>query len=232
MQRMRLTLRLFLASAFILAVSACSAVVPPASTQENPKVTNSANVPANLPRLKGKATVELKTNKGPIVLEVDGDNAPVTAGNFVDLVKRKFFDNLTFHRVVPGFVIQGGDPRGNGTGGFIDPATRSERTIPFEIRPTGKDGKPGELLYGSTYSENGLSPRQQPPVLLHNRGALAMARSQNPNSASSQFYITLADTHQLDGEYAVFGKVLKGQEVVDQIRVGDKILSATVVSGG
>ncbi len=213
--------------ALLGSLTACADTNSSAQTRTSPQA---AAPDAGLPQLKGKAIVELKTVKGPITVEVDGDNAPITAGNFVDLAKRKFFDNLTFHRVVPGFVIQGGDPLGNGTGGFIDPATRAQRIIPLEIRPTGLDGKPGPILYSRTYSGEGLDSVKQPPVLLHTRGALAMARSQNPNSASSQFYITLANTNQLNGEYAVFGKVIKGMEVVDQIRVGDKLLSATVIS--
>ncbi|UFP93676.1 peptidylprolyl isomerase [Gloeobacter morelensis] len=233
MQRIRWLAGALAVIAFVLATTACTqAGLPPADPQENPTVNNPSGARADLPSLAGKATVELNTSKGRILLEVDGDNAPLSAGNFVDLVKRGFYNNLAFHRVVSGFVIQGGDPLGNGTGGFIDPATRQPRSLPLEIRATTGDGQPGEILYGQTFSLSGRNPRTQPPVLVHSRGALAMARSQNPNSASSQFYITLAETRQLDGEYAVFGKVLEGQDVVDKIQVGDKIVSATVVSGG
>lgn len=185
---------------------------------------------ADLPKLSGKATIEINTSAGAIVVEVDGDSAPITSGNFVDLARRGFYNNLTFHRVEPGFVIQGGDPNGNGTGGFIDPKTRQERVVPLEIRTTNKDGKPGEILYGKTYSRLGLNVRQQPPVLTHTEGVIAMARSQNPNSASSQFYITLSPTPPLNGEYAVFGKVTKGMDVVKRIKLGDKIVSVKVLS--
>jgi len=174
-----------------------------------------------LPKYTQKAVVDLNTSKGLIVLEVDGVNAPVSAGNFLDLVKRNFYDGLTFHRVVPGFVIQGGDPLGNGEGGFKDPLTGKERTIPLEIKL--EDAK--EPLYGKTLDPN---LGNLPPVLKHSKGALAWARSNDPNSASSQFYITLADTSFLNGKYAVFGKVLKGQEVVEKIVQGDKILKATI----
>lgn len=209
-----------LAIALSLTLTACS------KTTEQP-IAEAAPIAANLPKFEGKAMVEINTNKGNIVVELDGEDAPITVGNFVDLAKRNFFDTLTFHRVEPGFVIQGGDPLGNGTGGFIDPQTRQERDIPLEIRATSKDGKSGDLVYGKTFDTAGI---QKPPILSHRRGVIAMARSSSPNSASSQFYITLADTPSLDGSYAVFGKVIKGMEVVDQIKVGDKMLSVKVVS--
>lgn len=139
-----------------------------------------------------KAIIE--TNKGQFTVELYEDKAPITAGNFIDLVQRGFYDGLKFHRYEPGFVIQGGDPYGNGRGGFTDPATGRERTINLEVSP--------ELKHGPA-------------------GALAMARSQNPNSASSQFYITLGDAAFLDMQYAVFGRVTDGMDVVNQIRAGD-----------
>ncbi|NJN85344.1 MAG: peptidylprolyl isomerase [Leptolyngbyaceae cyanobacterium SL_7_1] len=196
------------------------------------------NLPtANLPYLTGKATVELVVKGSPIVIEVDGDNAPVTAGNFVDLVQRGVYDGLMFHRVVrqpSPFVVQGGDPQSAnpdvpvaqlGTGGFIDPATSTTRYIPLEIKPSNT----AEPTYSQTLPEAGIS---EPPALRHSRGAVAMARSQFPDSASSQFYITLTDLDFLDGSYAVFGYVTSGMEVVDQIEQGDRIDSARVVLGG
>ncbi|HEY3328406.1 MAG TPA: peptidylprolyl isomerase [Capsulimonadaceae bacterium] len=146
-------------------------------------------------------TVTLETSKGTIVIELAQDEAPITAGNFADLVKRGFYNGLTFHRYEPGFVIQGGCPHGTGTGGFTDPATGQERRIPLEVTPS----------------------------LKHNAaGVVAMARSQNPNSASCQFYITLAPAAFLDNNYAVFGKVTSGLEAALNLRKGDKIESATV----
>ncbi|HET9532473.1 MAG TPA: peptidylprolyl isomerase [Blastocatellia bacterium] len=139
-----------------------------------------------------KAIIE--TNKGQFTVELYEDKAPITSGNFIDLVKRGFYDGLKFHRYEPGFVIQGGDPYGNGTGGFTDPATGRERTINLEVTP--------ELKHGPA-------------------GAVAMARSQNPNSASSQFYITLGEAAFLDMQYAVFGRVTDGMDVVKQLRAGD-----------
>ncbi|MFJ8041878.1 peptidylprolyl isomerase [Kitasatospora sp. NPDC096147] len=146
-------------------------------------------------------TVLIETSKGSVTVELYQDEAPVTAANFADLVGRGFYDGLTFHRHEPGFVIQGGDPKGNGTGGFTDPETGTERTIPLEVKPALKHGE---------------------------AGALAMARSQNPNSASSQFYITLGPAPFLDMNYAVFGRVTAGMDVVEQLRAGDRVVSATL----
>ena len=137
------------------------------------------------------ATIE--TDKGIIKFELNEEKAPITTKNFIELAESGFYDGLTFHRVESGFVIQGGDPNGDGTGG-------SEKTIPLETHPE----------------------------LKHAKGAVAMARSNDPNSASSQFYITLADVHQLDGNYAVFGKVIDGIDVVESIEVGDKMNKVTI----
>ena len=180
-----------------------------------------------VPRLEGKATVVMKVNGSPITIEVNGEEAPITAGNFVDLVKRGVYDGLTFHRVVrepQPFVAQGGDPKGNGTGGFIDPQTNQERRIPLEIKPQGAD-KP---VYSLTFE---MAQVSKPPILSHNRGAIAMARSQSPDSASSQFYFALTDLLFLDGNYAVFGYVTSGMDIVDEIRQGNKIESAEVTAG-
>ncbi len=135
----------------------------------------------------------IETGKGTIKAELYADKAPVTAKNFIDLANAGFYNGLTFHRVETGFVVQGGDPKGDGTGG-------SGKTIPLEINKE----------------------------LKHVKGALAMARSQNPDSASSQFYITLAETPFLDGNYAVFGKVVLGMDVVEKIKVGDKMNKVSI----
>ncbi len=128
----------------------------------------------------------IETEKGTIKAELYVDKAPITTANFINLTNAGFYNGLKFHRVEPGFVIQGGDPRGDETGG-------SGKTIPLEINRE----------------------------LRHVKGALAMARTNDPNSATSQFYITLAETPFLDGNYAVFGRVSNGMEVVEKIRVGD-----------
>ncbi len=137
--------------------------------------------------------VEIETNKGKITAEIYVKEAPITSENFLKLVEEKFYDGLIFHRYVEGFVIQGGDPSGTGTGG-------SGKTIPLEI------------------NEN----------LKHVKGALAMARTNDPNSATSQFYITLEQTPFLDGSYAVFGKVIEGMDVALSLREQDKINSIRI----
>ncbi len=190
-----------------------------------------------LPCLKGKAVVLLTTSKGEVQLSLDGDNAPLTAGNFVDLVGRGTYNGTLFHRVVKEpvpFVVQGGDPLSAdpkvnpellGSGGFMDPATGQQRQIPLEILLAGES----EPRYGAALS----APSQQGRIkLLHARGSLAMARSNDPNSASSQFYVALRSLPELDGRYAVFGQVTKGMEVVDRLVQGDKLIKAVVVEGG
>ena len=124
---------------------------------------------------------------GTITVALDPAAAPITVANFVDLAKSGFYDGLTFHRIMSGFMIQGGDPDGNGTGG-------SGKTIKGE--------------FGANGVKNDLS---------HVRGAISMARSQDPNSASSQFFIVHEDSNFLDGNYACFGYVTSGMEVVDAI---------------
>lgn len=203
----------------------------PGATETSAPVTEASNPQmTNLPRLEGKATVVMVVNGSPITIEVDGTNAPITAGNFVDLVQRGVYDGLVFHRVVRDpqpFVAQGGDPLSKdpslknrwGTGGFVEPGTSTERRIPLEIKPTGAES----IVYSKTIT--------QKPVLQHKRGAVAMARSQSPDSASSQFYFALADLPFLDGSYAVFGNVTQGMDVVDKIKQGDPIESAKITEG-
>ena len=179
---------------------------------------------AKFVQLKGTATVELKLKSGTVKIELDGNSAPLTAGNFADLVKRGLYNGLTFHRVVKDptpFVVQGGDPLGTGMGNFVDPATSQPRYVPLEILPDGaKQPVYGEVL-GST----------QKPKLRHNKGAIAMARSQSPNSASCQFYFALDDIYFLDGSYAVFGYVTEGMDLIEKIQVGDRIESITITKG-
>lgn len=190
----------------------------------------------NLPQLTGTAVVAMIVNGQPIVIGVDGTNAPITAGNFVDLVERDVYDGTSFHRVVltpRPFVAQGGDPLSKdpnvppssyGTGGFVDPATNQVRRIPLEIKPQGAT----DPIYNQTFDTAGITAL---PVLQNLRGSIAMARSDAPDSASSQFYFNLSDSAFLDGDYAVFGRVLGGLDVVDQIRQGDRIVDAEVVGG-
>ena len=210
-----------------------------ASATQTTSVTatqSSSPMMKNLPVLEGNATVVMMVKGSPITIEVDGKDAPITAGNFVDLVQRGVYDGLVFHRVVRSpqpFVVQGGDPQSKdpkfpqgqlGTGSFNDPKTGEPRYIPLEIKPKGAESP----LYSQTLKTSGMSTT---PVLQHKRGAVAMARSQQPDSASSQFYITLAALDFLDGDYAVFGRVTKGMDVVDKIQQGDRIESAKVTQG-
>jgi peptidyl-prolyl cis-trans isomerase B (cyclophilin B) len=196
-----------------------------ASASEPPAAANDKNDKfPGLPKLKGKATVTMIIKGQPVILELDGDNAPITAGNFVDLVDQGFYNGLTFHRVIKDFVAQGGDPQGNGTGGYVPKGNNQERRIPLEIKLKGSPAPAYSQVFEDVQS--GI----QVPVLVHKRGMLSMARSNSPDSASSQFYVTLADVNFLDGKYAVFGKVVKGMEVIDSIKIGDKITSAKVTA--
>lgn len=138
--------------------------------------------------LNGKHNVEIHVKDyGTIELELDADIAPITVTNFIHLVKDGFYDGLTFHRIMKGFMMQGGDPEGTGMGG-------SEETIKGE------------------FSANGISN-----TLSHVRGVISMARSQDFDSASSQFFIVHEDSTFLDGKYAGFGKVTNGMDIVDKI---------------
>ena len=219
--------------------TAASPTTPPSPPPvPSPTIASSAETPSydTLPRLTGEAVLEMVINGEVVRLTLAGADAPITAGNFVDLVSQKFYDGLVFHRVVrepQPFVVQGGDPQSKdpnfpaarlGTGGYVDAKTGVERNIPLEILPV----KATEILYEKTFQ---MAQVNDVPKLPHTRGALAMARSQSPNSASSQFYIALADLSFLDGNYAVFGYVTEGMEVVDRIQQGDRIESITVISG-
>ena len=126
-------------------------------------------------------------NGGVIKAELYPEIAPNTVNNFIDLINRGFYDGLIFHRVIPGFMIQGGDPEGNGMGG------------------------PGYSIKGE-FSRNGFKNE-----LKHTKGVLSMARTMDPNSAGSQFFIMVEDAPHLDGQYASFGKVIEGMEVADEI---------------
>jgi peptidyl-prolyl cis-trans isomerase B (cyclophilin B) len=183
---------------------------------------------SQIPCLQGNAVVSLVTGKGEVRIQLDGPAAPLTAGNFVDLVNRGAYNGTVFHRVVREpvpFVVQGGDPQSAnpkvpasqyGMGSYMDPASGESRLIPLEIK-LQNEPTPGVT-------------RQL--ALVHQRGAVAMARSSDPNSASAQFYIALQALPELDGRYAVFGRVVQGMDVVDRIQQGDKLTKASVVEGG
>ncbi len=187
----------------------------------------------NLPQLKGRATVAFETNKGDLTMVVDGYSAPVTAGNFVDLVQRGFYDGLEFTRSEESYVLQTGDPTGKEVG-FIDPKTNKYRAVPLEILVEGDE----EPTYGITLEEAGRY-LDMPVLPFSSFGALAMARPETEaNGGSSQFFfflfepeLTPAGRNLLDGRYAVFGYLTEGKEILDKLKEGDKIESATVVQG-
>jgi len=154
--------------------------VPPANN------STSSNISSNL---SPNPVVVFETTKGTFKAEIFEKQAPITAANFLTLVSSGFYDNLTFHRYVPDFVIQGGDPKGDGTGG-------SGKTIQLEIVSS----------------------------LKHGLGTLGMARSNDPDSASSQFYIVIGKADFLDGQYAVFGNVTDGMDVVMKLGKGDRMI--------
>ena len=138
--------------------------------------------------LSGKQYVEIDVaDHGVITVELDADAAPITVTNFVGLANEGFYDGLTFHRIISGFMIQGGDPNGNGSGGS------------------------GKNIRGE-FSRNGVNN-----PITHERGVISMARSNAPDSASSQFFIVHEKAAHLDGQYAAFGHVLSGMEIVDEI---------------
>lgn len=180
---MRKILSICLAALLVLSLAGCgkTSVVG---------ITTTSKAPAANEESQGVGThhaeIEIQ-DYGTITVELDGDAAPITVQNFMDLANAGFYDGLTFHRIISGFMMQGGDPNGNGTGG-------SENTIKGEFSANGV--------------ENPLS---------HTRGAISMARAQAPDSASSQFFICHADSTFLDGQYACFGYVTDGMDVVDAV---------------
>ena len=156
--------------------------------EETPKKSEQKKTEASEELLSGTHHAEIQVKDyGTITVELDADTAPITVTNFVNLAKDGFYDNLTFHRIMDGFMIQGGDPNGDGTGG-------ADQTIKGEFSSNGV--------------ENEIS---------HTRGTISMARAQDTDSASSQFFIVQEDSDYLDGNYAAFGHVTSGMEIVDQI---------------
>ncbi len=163
----------------LIVASCLSACSEPA--EEGPKASD------NIDFSKSVTAVISVENYGDISIELDHSAAPITVENFINLASDGFYDGLTFHRIMKDFMMQGGDPKGNGTGG-------SDNTIKGEFSANGVDNK-----------------------LSHTRGAVSMARAKDFNSASSQFFIVHEDSLFLDGQYAVFGYVSEGMDVVDAI---------------
>ncbi|MBO7727195.1 MAG: peptidylprolyl isomerase [Oscillospiraceae bacterium] len=169
--------------ALVLTLGACGKTQTAQSAQPAAESAEAAVEPFTKVR---HAEITVK-DYGTIKLELDEGTAPITVENFIKLAKDGFYDGLTFHRIMDGFMIQGGDPLGNGTGG-------------------SKDKIKGE------FTSNGV----RNPIS-HKKGVISMARANDPNSASSQFFITVADSTFLDGSYAAFGRVTEGQEIADKI---------------
>ncbi len=161
----------------------------------------------------GEEIADIKTNKGTIRVKLAGKDAPIHVGNFVELATKGFYDGVKFHRYVPNFDIQGGDPQTkDATGEEVANAVRGGRSL-FGT------GGPGYSIK-EEFTSN--------PNNVHKDGTLAMARSQNPDSAGSQFYFCLGDQPFLDDGYTVFGDTIEGLDVIGELRVGDEIESITI----
>lgn len=170
--------------ALVVVLTGCGTSKEDTTAEEN--VDYATNVKEN-----PIVTITMNNDK-KIVIELEPKVAPNTVANFVSLVEKGFYDGLIFHRVIPGFMIQGGDPAGNGSGG------------------------PDYSIKGE-FTKNGFENN-----LKHERGVISMARTNDPNSAGSQFFIMVEETSQLDGDYAAFGKVIEGMETVDEIVAVDR----------
>lgn len=164
-------------------------------------------------QLVGDEIAVIETSKGTIRVRFDCEGAPIHVANFCELAVMGFYDGLKFHRYVPGFVIQGGCPN-----------TRDMTPEQVAAGVPGPDGQPGTGGPGWNIREEfSTNPRNS-----HEDGALAMARSMNPNSAGSQFYFCLGPQHNLDSGYTVFGATIEGKDVIAQLRAGDEIIRVQI----
>jgi len=191
-------------------LAGCAAAPADTSSQAPLSTVATASAPATTAPAGSGTEVTITTEKGVIVVALNTGKAPLTSANFLKLVKSGFYDGLLVHRVVPGFVAQAGDPltKGLSREALVEALTTR--------KPPVGTGGPGWTI-----------PLEQ-TGLLHDRGVIAMARSDAPDSAGSQFYITLDAAHHLDGAYAVFGVVTQGMDVVDVLAVGDRIVKIAV----
>ena len=186
-----------------------------------------------LPRLLGRATVQLDTSKGPLTAVIDGYNAPITGGAFIDLVQRGFYDGLPFIRAEDFYVLQTGDPKGPEEG-FVDPRSKQIRTVPLEIRIKG-DAEP---IYNLTFEDVGRF-KAEAVLPFATYGTLGWAHSDEQlDDGSSQFFfflyepeLTPAGLNLVDGRYAAFGYVVEGMDVLEELTVDDRIIKATVIDG-
>lgn len=187
----------------------------------------------DLPRLLGRATVAFQTSQGVLTAVIDGYNAPITGGAFIDLVQRGFYDGLPFIRAEDFYVLQTGDPKGP-EDGFIDPRSKQLRTVPLEIRIKG-DAAP---IYNETFEDVGRF-KAEAVLPFATYGTLGWAHSdENLDDGSSQFFfflyepeLTPAGLNLVDGRYAAFGYVVEGMDVLEELSVDDSIIKATVISG-
>lgn len=235
---MRLTLAVILVCLGAFALSGCSgkqgaedpgAATGSASTEASSAADAGAAdqsqegavyTPAYKPN--GNEVAVIKTSKGTVTVKLFGKDAPIHVGNFVELARKGFYDGVKFHRLEPGFVIQGGDPQtkeldGEQVAELVD-AQKSGAYA--EGQPMLGTGGPGYMIKGE------FDPATNPNK--HVDGTLAMARSQSPDSGGSQFYFTLGPQSFLDGQYTVFGQTTDGLDVVHKLGVGDEIVSVTI----
>ncbi len=187
----------------------------------------------NLPRLLGRANVEIKTTKGKMNAIIDGYNAPLTAGAFIDLSLKGFYDGLPINRAEEFFILQTGDPKGEEIG-YIDPDSNNMRTVPLEIRSPNSE----DTLYGQTFEDLGLYT-ETPVLPFATLGTLGWAHSDSDlNDGSSQFFFFLyeaelnpAGRNLIDGRNAAFGYVIEGSEILNKLSVDDKIIAIKVLNG-
>ena len=187
----------------------------------------------NLPRLLGRATVKINTNKGDMYAIIDGYNAPITGGTFIDLVNKEFYNELPINRAEEFFVLQTGDPQGDAIG-YIDPNTNVERKIPLEIRVPGKE----ETFYNQTFEELGFYT-ETPTLPFATLGTLGWSHSNTAiDDGSSQFFFFLyeaelnpAGRNLIDGRNAAFGYVVDGFEILEELTMDDKIISIDIIDG-
>ena len=187
----------------------------------------------DLPRLLGRATASINTNKGNMIAIIDGYNAPLTAGAFVDLSLKGFYDGLPINRAEEFFVLQTGDPKGEATG-YVDPNTNNERNVPLEIRVPNK----ADTIYNHTFEELGLYT-ETPTLPFSTPGALGWSHSgTSVADGSSQFFFFLYDAelnpagrNLIDGNNAAFGYVVEGAEILNKLEVNDQILSIKINDG-
>ncbi|HSQ21330.1 MAG TPA: peptidylprolyl isomerase [Coriobacteriia bacterium] len=185
---------------------------------ETPPTPQEAAMHVSDVQVSGTETAVIATPKGDIVVEFYAEDAPNTVASFIELADAGFYNGIKFHRIVPSFVVQGGDPQ---TRDLSSDAVRE-----IVARQAQGDYRSGEPMIGT--GGPGWTQKAEFNSRLHERGTLAMARSQAVDSAGSQFYICLEPQPRLDGQYTVFGRVVEGMEIVDALEVGDEIVSLTI----